>query len=123
MSRKRRGNMPVIAHSHLVRNQAAQMRIDALGQNGRVVTAFENADHASPGVNFCHVAHDLRQFAELFDFESKRANWIGTMAVEPRTYNYKFGPYLSGERFQFATEQIQIFLARRTELHRQIARR
>src|SRR6476661_3342096 len=96
------------------------MSDNTFGQNGRIVTAFENTDNAAVGMHCRDVAHALGQLGEVFDLQAERANRIGAMTVEAGANENQLWPKASSEFFQLGRERILISWSRRAERDRQV---
>src|SRR3954464_5513400 len=64
--------------------QLSQMRINALREYGRVITALKNTDDAPLGVTIRNCPDERRQLNEIFDLQPERANRVVAMGVEAR---------------------------------------
>ncbi len=58
------------------------MHLHAIGQNRRVVAAFQDADQLAAGVGVGHVEHESRERNEIFGLQAEVADRIEPVAVE-----------------------------------------
>ncbi len=99
------------------------MRVDALGQNGWIVTALEDANDPAAGVNSRHIAHDFSQRGKVFGLQSEGANWIEGVTIESGADEYKLWPDVSGKLLKLGCERVTIRLPRCAERDWQVNRR
>ena len=90
-------------------HQPAQVRLHALGQHRRVVTAFQHADDApARRERPQHRARACVSSAKSSISKPERADRVGAMAVEARADEHKLRPDAGGELFQLARESLAI---------------
>lgn len=96
------------------------MDCDALGEDGRVVAAFEDADEAAVGVGVGDVQDHLGQGDEIFGFETQVADGVEAMGVEAGAEEDELGLDFGGELFEVVAEEGEVFMAWHAEMDGEI---